>query len=185
MAGLVFRPSPHVDARPAGLEAPELVVLHGISLPEGRYGGSEIDDLFMGRLLQPPLDRPELADLAGLRVSSHFLIRRGGATVQYVDTAQRAWHAGVSSFGGRERCNDFSIGIELEGCDADGYEDPQYAALVALLQRLTQEHPSLRAIAGHCHIAPGRKTDPGPHFDWGRLDLALRKAGVSLTPPQP
>lgn len=179
---ITHRCSPHADERPEGT-MPDLVVIHGISLPEGIYGGTEIDDLFMGRLLQPPDSRPDLADLAGLRVSSHFLVRRDGEVLQYVEPTRRAWHAGVSTFQGRPGCNDFSVGIELEGCDHGPYNDIQYQALVELLSDLKLALPSLAHVAGHCHIAPGRKTDPGPHFEWERLALALRDAGISLATP--
>ncbi len=165
-------PSPNFEARPAGA-APTLVVIHNISLPPGEFGGSAIADLFLNRLdcgAHPYYD----AHLRGLRVSSHFVIRRDGALEQFVSCEQRAWHAGVSSFFGRERCNDFSVGIELEGCDAQGFESAQYETLAALVGALAARYP-IEALAGHSDIAPGRKTDPGPHFDWARLqrDTAL------------
>ena len=162
------RPSPHWDARPAGVDA-DLLVLHSISLPAGEFGGGFIDDLFLGALDHRA--RPEFAELEGLRVSAHFLIRRDGALLQYVSCDQRAWHAGASSFRGRARCNDFSIGIELEGTDAMPFEPAQYDSLVALVSALIQAYP-IKAMAGHSDIAPGRKTDPGPLFDW----LAIRRA---------
>ena len=165
------RDSPHFDPRPAGA-AVELIVLHGISLPEGRFGTGHVDALFMGRL--DPEAHADFATLRGLRVSSHFFIRRDGELRQYVSCEQRAWHAGVSRMWGRERCNDFSVGIELEGCDALGYEPAQYESLGALLGALLESHP-VRAIAGHSDIAPGRKTDPGPHFDW---DFVRRATGL-------
>jgi len=163
-SGVQRAPSPNYDARPAGTE-PCLLVLHNISLPPGVFGGNEIIDLFLNRLDYS--SHPWLECLRGLTVSAHFLIRRDGAIVQFVSTDQRAWHAGVSQFEGRERCNDFSIGIELEGTDVLDYADEQYASLKSLTQALRNQYP-LRAVRGHEHIAPGRKTDPGPAFDWGR-----------------
>jgi AmpD protein len=160
--------SPHWDLRPAG-QAPELIVVHGISLPPGRFGGPWIDRLFCGNL--PPDVDPYFAQIAGLRVSAHALVRRDGRIVQYVPFHLRAWHAGASSWRGRTACNDFSIGIELEGTDTDPYEDAQYASLVALIHGLLAAYPTLAAdhLVGHDQIAPGRKTDPGVSFDWPRL----------------
>ena len=160
--------SPHCDARPSGA-LPELLVIHGISLPPGEFGGPWIDHLFAGDL--PLGAHPAFADLAGLRVSSHALIRRDGLIVQYVPFGLRAWHAGRSRYEGRESCNDFSIGIELEGTDTLAYEPAQYEALAALTAALLAAYPSLapQHIAGHSDIAPGRKSDPGPAFDWGRF----------------
>ena len=155
------------------------MVLHGISLPAGVFGGSFVDALFMGRL--DPAAHPSFADLGGLRVSAHFLIRRAGELLQYVSCAQRAWHAGVSSFGGRPHCNDFSVGIELEGCDSLPYAQAQYESLAALLGALLEAYP-VRAIAGHSDIAPGRKTDPGPHFDWDQVRRASAAARSALPP---
>jgi AmpD protein len=165
-------PSPNFEARPA-LAVPTLIVIHNISLPPGQFGGSAIADLFLNRLdcdAHPYYD----AHLRGLRVSSHFVIGRDGALEQFVSCDQRAWHAGISSFFGRERCNDFSIGIELEGADAHRFESAQYETLAALVAALVARYP-IDALAGHSDIAPGRKTDPGPHFDWDRLqrDTAL------------
>ncbi len=168
-AGVDFRPSPHCDERPAG-ERISLVVIHGISLPPGDFGGPYIDDLFMGRL--DPAAHPYFREIEGLRVSSHFVVRRDGSLMQYVPCAMRAWHAGVSAWKGRERCNDFSIGIELEGADDVPYAEPQYETLAALLRALFERYGTLD-IAGHSDIAPGRKTDPGPWFDWARLRAAL------------
>ena len=162
-------PSPNHDARPDGL-AVDLLVLHNISLPAGRFGTPYIYDLFSNRL--DTRADPSFAELAGLRVSSHFLVARDGSLTQFVSTRERAWHAGLSSFDGRERCNDFSIGIELEGSDEVPFEDAQYRVLAALTDTLAAAHP-LRAVAGHEHIAPGRKTDPGPHFDWARYRALL------------
>jgi AmpD protein len=155
-------PSPNFDARSPGA-AIELLVIHNISLPPGQFGGPFIADLF-GNCLDCDAD-PYFDRLRSLRVSAHFLIRRDGEVMQFVSANDRAWHAGVSSFAGRERCNDFSIGIELEGTDFEAFEDAQYAALAALTQALCKRYP-LTAVAGHQHIAPGRKTDPGPFFDW-------------------
>ena len=159
------RDSPHFDERPAGSSI-DLIVVHAISLPAGRFGGPCIDALFRG-CLDTTAD-PALADLAGLRVSAHFLIRRDGELLQYVSCAQRAWHAGVSSHRGRTRCNDFSVGIELEGSDHVPFEPAQYATLAQLLPALCRAYP-IRDIVGHCDIAPQRKTDPGPYFDWSAL----------------
>lgn len=165
-------PSPNFEARPVGA-IPTLIVIHNISLPPGEFGGAAIADLFLNRLdcnAHSYFD----AHLRGLRVSSHFVIRRDGALEQFVSCEARAWHAGVSSFFGRERCNDFSIGVELEGADDQTFEPAQYASLALLVPALTARYP-IEAIAGHSDIAPGRKTDPGPHFDWLRLqrDTAL------------
>ena len=147
----------------------ELVVIHGISLPPGQYGGPEIEALFTNKL--DPDAHPYFADISGLEVSAHFLVRRTGEVVQFVSTDVRAWHAGTSCWQGREQCNDFSIGIELEGCDEEAYTDSQYDALNQLLAVLTKQYPDIRhdAIVGHSDIAPGRKTDPGPAFDWSRV----------------
>lgn len=165
-------PSPNFDARPAG-EAVSLVVIHNISLPPGEYGGPGILDLFTNRL--DPGAHPYYETLRGLRVSAHFLIRRDGELIQFVSTHDRAWHAGVSCFRGRERCNDFSIGIELEGTDFEPFTEAQYATLGRLLPALAAVHP-LTDITGHSDIAPGRKTDPGPCFDWSRLPPLFRIA---------
>ena len=172
------RDSPHFDARPPQ-SAVELVVLHGISLPAGEFGTAHVDALFMGCL--DTAAHAGFAPLRGLRVSSHFLIRRGGELLQYVSCEQRAWHAGVSRFGTRERCNDFSVGIELEGCDDLPYTPPQYESLGALLGALLEAYP-VRAIAGHSDIAPGRKTDPGPHFDWDFVRRTSALAPEALPP---
>jgi AmpD protein len=164
--------SPNCDSRPAGTEI-SLLVLHSISLPRGAYGGDAIEQLFTNRL--DPTSHPSFADLAGVRVSSHFLIRRSGALVQFVPLAQRAWHAGASRWRARERCNDYSIGIEIEGTDDSAFAAAQYAALERLARNLQSRLP-LRDIAGHSDIAPGRKSDPGKRFDWARLlsGLALK-----------
>jgi len=167
---LIVRKSPHFDERPPG-EKVSLIVIHNISLPPGEYGGDWIDDLFMGTL--DTRAHPYFATLEGVRVSSHFLIRRDGTLVQYVPCDKRAWHAGASSWKGRERCNDFSIGIELEGSDDVPFAEPQYATLAELTQSLFKRYGILE-IVGHSDIAPGRKTDPGPWFDWDRLRHSLR-----------
>ncbi len=159
--------SPNCDARPAGA-ALDLIVVHGISLPPGAFGGPWIDRLFTNTL--PREEHPYFAEICGLRVSAHLLIRRGGEVVQYVRFTERAWHAGRSCYRGREACNDFSIGIELEGADRIPYEDAQYRVLAQVIAALCAAYPSLspERIVGHSDIAPGRKTDPGPAFDWPR-----------------
>jgi AmpD protein len=161
--------SPNQDDRPPGV-AITLVVLHSISLPPGEYGGEHIERLFTNRL--DPAAHPYFREVHALKVSSHFLVRRGGEVVQFVPLERRAWHAGASSWRGRARCNDFSVGIELEGTDDSPFEDTQYAALALLLMDLQTKLP-LRDIVGHSEIAPGRKTDPGARFDWPRLLAAL------------
>ncbi len=160
--------SPHCDLRPAGLQ-PELIVIHGISLPPGQYGGGWIERLFCSNL--PPDAHPYFAPIAALRVSAHALIRRDGTTLQFAPFHLRAWHAGASSWQGRSGCNDYSIGIELEGTDETPYEEAQYVALVRLVRVLLATYPALGhdRIVGHDQIAPGRKTDPGVFFDWARL----------------
>jgi len=162
--------SPNQDERPPGV-AITLVVLHSISLPPGEYGGEHIERLFTNRL--DPAAHPYFREVHALRVSSHFLVRRDGELVQFVPVERRAWHAGASSWRGRGRCNDFSVGIELEGADDARFEDAQYAVLAALIADL-RRRLLLRDIAAHSEIAPGRKTDPGAGFDWHRplLDLA-------------
>jgi AmpD protein len=172
LAGVRQVLSPHFDARPAGV-LPELLVIHGISLPPGEFGGPWIDRLFTGTL--PADAHPYFRDIATQRVSAHALIRRDGQIVQYVPCGERAWHAGQSAYRGRSACNDFSIGVELEGTDDTPYTDAQYAALTALTAALLAAYPSLsaEAIAGHSDIAPGRKSDPGPSFDWARLRTLL------------
>lgn len=165
-------PSPNTDARPADAE-PSLIVIHGISLPPGEFGGPWIDKLFTNAL--PADAHPYFAEIVELRVSAHALIRRDGELKQYVPFLARAWHAGKSSWCGRAVCNDFSVGIELEGTDDVPYTDAQYARLVALVLALKRTYASLRDadVVGHEHIAPGRKTDPGPAFDWRRFQAAL------------
>ncbi len=168
--------SPNHDARPEDARV-ELLVVHSISLPPGEFGGEWITDLFLDRL--HPGAHPYFAGLAGLRVSAHFLVRRDGEVIQYVPCELRAWHAGESSWKGRPRCNDFSVGIELEGTDYGPFTDEQYDALAALARALFERYGQLD-LAGHSDIAPGRKTDPGPHFDWARLRSALPPAGPDV-----
>jgi AmpD protein len=174
LAGARRVPSPNCDSRPPGT-AIDLLLLHSISLPRGVYGGDQVERLFTNRL--DPGSHPSFADLAGLRVSSHFLVRRDGALVQFVPLGRRAWHAGASRWRGRERCNDSSVGIELEGTDDGPFAAAQYESLGALCRTLQALLP-LRAIAGHSDVAPGRKSDPGTRFDWARL---LR--GLAARPP--
>lgn len=163
-----FMPSPHADDRPAGVE-PELVVVHAISLPPGEFGGRYVEDFFMGRLDTGA--HPYFAEIASLQVSAHLFIGRDGEMRQFVPFDRRAWHAGLSSWQGRERCNDFSIGIELEGTDDIPYEHVQYRVLAAVIAALRAAYPHIHAdaVTGHCDVAPGRKTDPGPAFDWAYL----------------
>ena len=164
--------SAHCDERPPGV-VPELIVVHGISLPPGEYGGPWIEQLFCGGLDAGA--HPYFAEVAPLRVSAHFLVRRDGEVLQFVPVGLRAWHAGRSSWQGREACNDYSVGIELEGSDEAAYAPEQYAALARLVRALCATWPTLSAqrLVGHSDIAPGRKTDPGPSFDWGRLRALL------------
>lgn len=168
--------SPHFDARPTGV-VPELIIIHGISLPPGEFGAPWIDRMFAGDL--PAEAHPFFRDLACKRLSAHALIRRDGTIVQYVPFGQRAWHAGQSHYRGRSACNDFSIGIELEGTDTTAYTDPQYEQLTVLVDALLATYSSLSSdhIVGHSDVAPGRKTDPGPSFDWERWRATLRSRG--------
>ncbi|MEG3126505.1 1,6-anhydro-N-acetylmuramyl-L-alanine amidase AmpD [Pantoea cypripedii] len=166
-------PSPHFNQRPEN-ETPSVLIIHNISLPPGEFGGPWIDRLFTGTL--PADAHPYFADIAHLRVAAHCLIRRDGELVQYVSFDERAWHAGVSQFEGRENCNDFSMGIELEGTDTQPYTDAQYATLQAVTALLMQHYPlTAERITGHSNIAPERKTDPGPAFDWERYKHALKR----------
>lgn len=158
-------PSPNFDARPPGA-AVELIVIHAISLPPDEFGGPGVIELFTNCL--DPADHPYFRSICGLRVSAHFLIRRDGELIQFVPCSMRAWHAGESAWRERTRCNDFSVGIELEGCDSMPFEDAQYRSLQSLLAELRRRH-AIDAVVGHSDIAPGRKTDPGPHFDWRRI----------------
>lgn len=166
-------PSPNHDTRPAGVVA-DLIVVHGISLPPGEFGGPWIDQLFTNQL--PPDAHPYFVATSQLRVSSHVLVRRNGELVQYVPFHLRAWHAGLSSYQGREKCNDFSIGIELEGTDDTAYLPAQYVSLSGLIVALCNAYPQLTPmrLTGHSDIAPGRKTDPGESFDWPRLRAMVR-----------
>lgn len=168
--------SPNRDARPDGIDA-DLIVVHGISLPPGEFGGPWIDRLFTNAL--PPDAHPYFAEVAGRRVSSHLCIARDGGITQYVPFNERAWHAGASSYEGRTACNDFSIGVELEGADTIAYDERQYRALAAVVAALCRAYPKLSAarLTGHSDIAPGRKTDPGPAFDW---PLARRLIAAAL-----
>ncbi len=173
LEGAIWRPSPNYGERPAGEVS--LVVVHNISLPPDEFGGDWVEAFFLNRL--DPLAHPYFATIADAQVSAHFYIRRDGRIVQFVGCDRRAWHAGQSQWCGRSNCNDYSVGIELEGSDMQPFAEPQYAALWMLLAALRQRYPIV-AVAGHSHIAPGRKTDPGPYFDWAAVrrqfpDLAL------------
>ena len=170
-------PSPNADERPTGCDV-DLLVIHNISLPPGEFGGRHIDELFCNCL--DPNAHPYFAGIAHLEVSSHLLIRRDGTTVQFVPLNRRAWHAGQSNFCGRERCNDFSISIELEGSDDTPFTDAQYQQLAALTGEICTLFPAITAarIVGHSDISPGRKTDPGPCFDWQRYRTLLAGLGT-------
>lgn len=161
--------SANCDDRPSG-EAITLLVLHNISLPPGEFGGDAIENLFTNEL--DPAAHPYYRTLTGVRVSAHFLIRRTGELLQFVPCAKRAWHAGASAWCGRNNCNDFSIGIELEGADDVPYTDSQYRLLAGLARALRRTYP-IADIAGHSDIAPSRKTDPGPSFDWERFRSSI------------
>lgn len=163
------RSSPNFGARPAGAEI-SLLLVHSISLPPGVYGGDAIERLFTNRLDWGA--HPYYGEIRGLRVSAHFLIRRDGALLQFVSCDERAWHAGNSAWRGRENVNDFSIGVELEGLEGDVFEPAQYGTLIALARQLGKRYP-VRAVAGHEHVAPGRKKDPGAAFEWGRVARGL------------
>ncbi len=160
--------SPNFDQRPDGCDI-DLLVIHNISLPPGEFAGDYIEDFFHNRLNSDK--HPYFKQIAGLRVSAHILIRRDGDIVQFVPLNQRAWHAGESVFDGCSRCNDFSIGVELEGSDDQNFTDAQYRALIQVSQEIRKCYPNItrERVTGHSDIAPGRKTDPGPHFDWQRL----------------
>ncbi|GAA5177319.1 1,6-anhydro-N-acetylmuramyl-L-alanine amidase AmpD [Niveibacterium umoris] len=162
--------SPNFDERPSDCDV-SLIVVHAISLPPEQFGGQGIEQLFTNTL--DPAEHPYYAGIHHLRVSAHFLIRRDGAIEQFVPTTRRAWHAGASCWNGRERCNDFSVGIELEGSDTQPFEALQYPALAGLIRSIAGRHP-VADLAGHSDIAPGRKTDPGPFFDWHLLATLLR-----------
>lgn len=165
-----FVESPNADERPPECEV-ELLVIHSISLPPGEFGGHGIIELFTNRL--DAAAHPYYRQIAGLRVSAHFLIRRDGQLIQFVPCGKRAWHAGASSWRGRERCNDFSIGIELEGADGIAFDDAQYERIAPLARALEIEYPIVASV-GHSDIAPGRKTDPGACFDWARFRELLK-----------
>ncbi|HZX32765.1 MAG TPA: 1,6-anhydro-N-acetylmuramyl-L-alanine amidase AmpD [Rhodocyclaceae bacterium] len=174
-------PSPNEEARPAGSKI-SLVVIHYISLPPDQFGGNWVEQFFLNRL--DPGAHPSFASLAGIKVSSHFYVRRNGEIVQFVDCDRRAWHAGQSAWQGRGNCNDYSVGIELEGCDSKPFEAAQYESLWRLLEALRERYP-ISGVAGHCHIAPGRKIDPGRHFNWSLVrerypDLVLPPAEQPL-----
>lgn len=164
--------SPNHDARPADVDI-RLVVVHGISLPPGEFGGGHVQEFFCNRL--DPAGHSYFADICALQVSAHCLIERDGRVTQFVSFDDRAWHAGESAWRGATACNDFSVGIELEGCDELAYEDVQYATLAALIGALRARYPSIDSdgVTGHSDVAPGRKTDPGPAFDWVRLRSLL------------
>lgn len=170
--------SPNQGERPPGTEI-TLAVLHSISLPPGHYGGEAVEQLFTNRL--DPQAHPSFAGLEGLRVSAHFVIRRDGRTEQYVSCDRRAWHAGASTWRGRANCNDWSIGIELEGLEGHRFDARQYARLATLLRALSLRYP-IQEVTGHEHVAPGRKRDPGPGFDWQRLARQLRRRRPALVP---
>jgi AmpD protein len=172
LRGARYVPSPNCDDRPAAAEI-RLLVVHGISLPPGEFGGDGVLRLFTNTL--DPAAHPYYEALKGLRVSAHFFIRRTGEIVQFVPCERRAWHAGQSRWRGRERCNDFSIGVELEGTDAVPYAEAQYRRLARLIAALRRRYP-IADIAGHSDIAPARKTDPGPAFDWPRLRALIGEA---------
>ncbi|MGH8127109.1 MAG: 1,6-anhydro-N-acetylmuramyl-L-alanine amidase AmpD [Gammaproteobacteria bacterium] len=173
-------PSPHADERPPGAQV-SLIVIHGVSLPPGEFGGSWVEDFFSGRLDRDT--HPYFARLAALRVAPHLYVQRDGALIQFVSCARRAWHAGRSRWQGRDACNDFSIGIELEGTDDIPYTDAQYERLVSVIVALHRHYPAIgeQGVAGHSDIAPGRKTDPGPVFDWRHLTSKLAQAGYNFS----
>jgi AmpD protein len=172
------RLSPNRDERPAGASV-SLIVLHGISLPPGKFGGESVDALFMNTLDWGA--HPYFDQIRDLRVSAHLFLRRDGRLLQYVPLHARAWHAGKSRHRGRDRCNDYSIGIELEGDDETPYDERQYAVLTPVIHALRAAYPTIGIddVVGHCDVAPGRKTDPGPAFDWQRLYDALAVTHVS------
>ena len=165
LEGVRWLPSPNFGERPLGAEV-SLVVIHNISLPPEEFGGEWVEDFFLNRL--DPAAHPYFSTIADLQVSAHFYVRRDGRVIQFVGCDQRAWHAGQSCWCERDNCNDYSVGIELEGSDTRPFTAEQYAALWPLLAALRARYP-LAAIAGHSHVAPGRKTDPGPYFDWAAL----------------
>jgi len=172
LPGIRHTPSPNCDPRPNPDDI-DFLVVHNISLPPGEFGGDEVEAFFQNRL--NPAGHPYFQEIADLRVSAHLFIRRNGEVQQFVALDQRAWHAGASCFEGRERCNDFSIGIELEGTDDTPYTEAQYRSLIDLTRQIRRRYPAItpQRIAGHADIAPGRKTDPGPAFDWQRYRDSL------------
>lgn len=172
--------SPHFGPRPAHVSAIDLLVIHSISLPPGHYGTGAVQQLFTGQLDWDA--HPYYQSIRGLEVSAHFLIERDGRIWQFVDCDQRAWHAGVSTYRGRAQCNDDSIGIELEGLEGQHFEPVQYQNLSSLCQMLAQRYP-ITHIAGHEHIAPGRKQDPGTGFDWAALQQQLHHWPATAFPP--
>ena len=178
----LWHPSSHFDARPKECW-PELVVVHCVSLPEGEYGTGAPQRLFTGQL--DCREHSSFADLEGLRVAPHIMIDRRGQLEQFVAFNHRAWHAGTSSWRGRSGCNDFSIGVELEGAIAEGYTDSQYRSLIQLVIQLMKAYPQISAdaVVGHCHIAPGRKADPGPHFNWPHLMRELHRQLSAFAAP--
>lgn len=180
LVGALRRPCPNFDARPPGIEI-DLLVIHNISLPPGEFAGDWIDDLFLNRL--DPSAHPYFEPIAGVCVSAHFLIRRDGQLIQYVACEQRAWHAGASCFQGRERCNDYSIGIELEGADLVPFSDVQYQVLADCTGQIRRQYGAITddRIVGHSDIAPGRKSDPGPAFDWARYRAAIGRCSETIT----
>ena len=171
LTGVNYFPSPNYNERPDN--EIDLVVIHGISLPPGEFGGDHIADLFLNKL--DHTHHEFFTQIVNERVSAHLLIARTGHCQQFVPFNKRAWHAGVSSFEGRADCNNFSIGIELEGTDDLAYTDKQYATLIQVVKALQEQYPGItpNRVVGHCHVAPGRKSDPGKSFDWGRLQRAL------------
>jgi AmpD protein len=175
MLGIKQVASPNFDARPDGAQT-DLIVVHGISLPPGEFGGPWIERFFTNAL--PPDVHPYFAEIQALRVSSHVVVARDGGVTQYVRFTDRAWHAGRSSYEGRFECNDYSIGVELEGLDTLAYEDAQYAALAEIVAALCAAYPRLspQRITGHSDVAPGRKTDPGPAFEWPRARRTIAAA---------
>ena len=173
LTDISFHPSPNRDERP-DVNDISGIVIHSISLPPGDFGGAWVDDLFLNKL--DPHAHPYFQQIADLKVSAHLFIRRTGEIIQYVPFHQRAWHAGISSWQGRERCNDFTIGIELEGSDEHEFDSKQYTALISVICALQIQYPHLSPdkITGHSDISSGRKTDPGPYFDWSRLKKGLK-----------
>ncbi|MBF7142891.1 MULTISPECIES: 1,6-anhydro-N-acetylmuramyl-L-alanine amidase AmpD [Pseudomonas] len=169
--GVRHCPSPNFNTRPG--DDVSLLVIHNISLPPGEFGTGKVVEFFQNRL--DPAEHPYFQSISSLTVSAHFMIEREGDIIQFVSCRDRAWHAGVSTFEGRAGCNDFSIGIELEGTDDLPYTEAQYRSLARLAEQLQSLYPAIApsTVQGHCHIAPGRKTDPGPAFDWDRFRSTL------------